>query len=73
MATGIANRVTHLVFNGKSYLSGATETAVFEKAIIQAAEDGPDTEEALMQGHAASMECRRMLRVTSSAQAQWLY
>ncbi|SPK77550.1 protein of unknown function (plasmid) [Cupriavidus taiwanensis] len=37
-------------------LTGATETAVFEKAINQPAEDGPNTEEALMQGYAASMD-----------------
>lgn len=42
-ANRVANGVPLFVFNGKVYLSGAREAQVFEKALLQAAVDAPDS------------------------------
>ncbi|MCA8089260.1 DsbA family protein, partial [Burkholderia cenocepacia] len=44
-ANRIANGVPLFVFNNRTYLSGAREVAVFEKALIDSAENVPDESE----------------------------
>ncbi|MDX6007829.1 DsbA family protein [Cupriavidus necator] len=60
-ANRVANGVPLFVLNGKSYLSGAREVAVFERALLQAAIDAPEG----LADIGAICGCRRLQNLAS--------